>query len=462
LGAWLDWLAMGLAALAIVGGALTVVLMAANVSMVVLHLALRRRGLADEAARLANPLPRDADLPHVVVQVPVYNEGALVERAIASAAQLDWPQDKLHIQICDDSTDGSVDFARAAARRFAVSGIDVVVLHRADRSEFKAGALRAAMEQTKHDYFAIFDVDFIPPREFLRRCMAVLLGDGNLAFVQARPDFLNADENSLTRAQAIALDSHHAIEQATRSWAGYPLPFNGTCGIWRRAAIEAGGGWRGETLAEDLDLSYRACFLGWRGIFLTSVAVPGELPADRHALVVQQRRWIIGTGQVALKMLPVALRAPNLTLRQRLGALVHFGSWWSAPVSAAMSYAAVIAIIVDPAWIPFFATVLVAFMIAGNALMFTQYRLANRFLHGAATPVGAFARDFIAYVGLAAHVGWVNRDVVWVVTLGKKSVFERTAKIGRRSTSVPDRERPGKFARDLSALGAPGQDDGLY
>jgi cellulose synthase/poly-beta-1,6-N-acetylglucosamine synthase-like glycosyltransferase len=438
LGATLDWLATGLAALAIACGVLTLVLMAASVSMILLHLALRRRGLADEARRLASPLPCDPDLPHVVIQIPVYNEGALVERAIASAVQLDWPRDKLHIQVCDDSTDGSVELARAAARRFAERGTDVVVLHRDDRSEFKAGALRAAMGQTRHDYFAIFDADFVPPPEFLRRCMAVFLGDAQLAFVQARPDFLNADENLLTRAQAVALDSHHAIEQATRSWAGYPLPFNGTCGIWRRAAIEAGGGWRGETLAEDLDLSYRAAFRGWRGAFLTSVAVPGELPADRRTLSMQQRRWMIGTGQVAMKMLPVALREPKLTARQRLGALVHFASWWSAPVSAIMTYAAVLAMIVRPASIPLFGMALIAFLLTGNALIFTQYRIANRFLRGNSVSTATFARDFLAFAVAALYMGWTNRDVVWEVMRGRKTAFERTAKKGRATPRTID------------------------
>jgi cellulose synthase/poly-beta-1,6-N-acetylglucosamine synthase-like glycosyltransferase len=430
LGVWLDWLATGLATLAIAGGAITLALMAISVWMITLHLASRRRGLADEASRLAKPLPRDAELPHVVIQIPVYNEGALVERAIASAAQLDWPREKLHIQVCDDSTDGSLDFARATARRHAANGLDVVVLHRTDRSEFKAGALRAAMEQTRHDYFAIFDVDFVPPREFLRRCMTVLLSDSQLAFAQARPDFLNMDENLLTRAQAIALDSHHAIEQATRSWAGYPLPFNGTCGVWRRAAIEAGGGWHGETLAEDLDLSYRACFLGWRGIFLTSVAVPGELPAGRRSLLVQQRRWMMGTGQVALKMFPKLLFAPGLSGKERFGGLVHFASWWSAPISSTMTQAGVLAMVARPALIPFFGTTLLAFIIFGGLLQFAQYRLANRFLRGNETSIGSFTRSFGMLMALTFYVGFMNGDVLWKVIRRKKCAFERTAKKG--------------------------------
>src|SRR6185312_173083 len=227
-----------------------------------LHLSLRRKGIAEEQERLAYPLPSDDALPHVVVQLPVYNEGEIVKRAIFAAAALDWPKDKLHIQICDDSTDDTTEHAKAAMQALANSGIDIAILRRDNREAFKAGSLQAAMEKVPHGYFAIFDADYLPPRDFFRRCMAVMLSDTTFAFVQARAEFLNRDENALTRTQALELDAHYGVEQATRSWAGLPLPFNGTCGIWRRAAIEAGGGWQGKTLAEDMELSYAAWLKG--------------------------------------------------------------------------------------------------------------------------------------------------------------------------------------------------------
>jgi cellulose synthase/poly-beta-1,6-N-acetylglucosamine synthase-like glycosyltransferase len=174
-------------------------------------------------------------------------------------------------------------------------GFDVVALQRTDRSGFKGGALHEAMQQTPHGYFAIFDVDYVPPPDFLRRCMRVFVAEPRTAFVQARFDFLNPHENALTEMQMVTLDAHLGIEQATRCWAGHPLPFNGTCGIWQRAAIEAGGGWKGDTVTEDLDLTYRGWVKGWRALFLTSVGVPGAsrrtistvAPTDRVRLLTE-------------------------------------------------------------------------------------------------------------------------------------------------------------------------------
>src|SRR5262249_27414271 len=161
------------------------------------------------------------------------------------SAALDWPRDKLHIQLLDDSTDGSRAIAAQIADELSLAGHDVRLLHRSDRAEYKAGALRAGMAASAHEYFAVLDVDYVPPVNFLRRCMAPLLADQRLAFVQARFDFLNAFDNALTETQMIALDAHVGVEQPMRSWAGLPLPFNGTAGIWRRRAIDECGGWRG-------------------------------------------------------------------------------------------------------------------------------------------------------------------------------------------------------------------------
>ena len=203
--------------------------------MVVLNHRLREEAMAAEEALLATPLPPDAGLPHVVVQIPSFNEGPIVRRGIEAAAALDWPRDKLHIQVLDDSTDETAELVRTVVAEVRASGIDIVALQRTDRSGFKGGALHEAMQQTPHNYFAIFDVDYVPPPDFLRTCMAVFVAKPQTAFVQARFDFLNPHENALTEMQMVTLDAHLGIEQATRCWAGHPLPFNGTCGIWQRA-----------------------------------------------------------------------------------------------------------------------------------------------------------------------------------------------------------------------------------
>jgi len=291
--------------------------------MVVLHHRLQKKGLSREQTLLATPLPPDSQLPHVVVQIPSFNEGPVLRRGVEAAARLDWPRDKLHIQVLDDSTDETAELARTVVAELQAQGLDVVALQRTDRSGFKGGALHEAMQKTPYDYFAIFDVDYVPPTDFLRTCMRPFFANPNWAFVQARFDFLNPHENALTEMQMVTLDAHLGIEQATRCWAGHPLPFNGTCGIWQRAAIEAGGGWKGDTVTEDLDLTYRGWVKGWRALFLTSVAVPGELPADTKTWLRQQQRWQDGFRHVSLRMVPAILKSRDITPSAKAAALLH-------------------------------------------------------------------------------------------------------------------------------------------
>ena len=224
----------------------------------------------------------------------------------------------------DDSTDESAEIARTAVRDYQRRGHRVTLIQRAGRSGFKAGALKAGLACSSEPFVAVFDADYVPRPDFLRLCMLPLLADPDLAFVQARCDFLNGTENWITRAQQVILDSHFGVEQATRSWGGHVLPFNGTCGIWRRAAIEAAGGWHGDTLTEDLDLSYRAQLAGWRAIHLVSVAVAGELPATLSAWQKQQQRWNKGFAQTARKLLPVIWQG-EFTWRRKIESTFHLG-----------------------------------------------------------------------------------------------------------------------------------------
>ena len=267
-----------------------------------------------------------------MVQIPSFNEGRVLRRGVEAAARLDWPRDKLHIQVLDDSTDETAELARTVVAELRAQGLDVVALQRTDRSGYKGGALHEAMQQTPHDYFAIFDVDYVPPADFLRTCMRPFFANPNWAFVQARFDFLNPHENALTEMQMVTLDAHLGIEQATRCWAGHPLPFNGTCGIWQRAAIEAGGGWKGDTVTEDLDLTYRGWVKGWRALFLTSVAVPGELPADTATWLRQQQRWQDGFRHVSLRMVPAILSSRDITPSAKAAALLHLCMSLNQPV----------------------------------------------------------------------------------------------------------------------------------
>jgi cellulose synthase/poly-beta-1,6-N-acetylglucosamine synthase-like glycosyltransferase len=291
---------------------------------VVLHLCYRRTGLERERLALTQPLPVEDELPAVLIQIPTFNEGHLVRRALDAAVSLDWPREQLQIQLLDDSTDASAEIARATVAEFRGRGHDVVLIQRSHRAGFKAGALTAGLACSSQPFVAVFDADYVPSADFLRLCFRPLLADPRLAFVQARCDFLNAGENRVTLAQQIILESHFAVEQPTRCWAGQILPFNGTCGIWRRAAIEAAGGWHGDTLTEDLDLSYRAQMRGWRALYLTSVAVPGELPNSLASWGQQQCRWNKGYAETARKLLP-SIWGSALPWGRKLDAALHLG-----------------------------------------------------------------------------------------------------------------------------------------
>jgi cellulose synthase/poly-beta-1,6-N-acetylglucosamine synthase-like glycosyltransferase len=246
----------------------------------------------------------DADLPHVLVQLPVCNEGLLAVRVAEAAARMEWPKDRLTIQLLDDGDgDGHAALVRDVMA-VAPDGLKLEILRRGNRSGFKAGNLAFGLQHCDAPYVAIFDADFVPPPDFLRRSVPALIADPGLAFVQARWAHANRNANWLTRVQGLLLDSHFAVEQEARFRAGLPISFNGTAGVWSRAAIEDGGGWTGDTLTEDLDLSMRCTMQGWRAAMLPELTVPGELPQTAAAWRAQQARWTKGHAQCARKLLP--------------------------------------------------------------------------------------------------------------------------------------------------------------
>jgi cellulose synthase/poly-beta-1,6-N-acetylglucosamine synthase-like glycosyltransferase len=424
----LGWLAIPFSIVAIVGWAITFASTLATIYLVALHWRLRRRGLEDERNLLATPLPPEEELPHVVVQIPAYNEGDIIARALDAAIALDWPHTKLHIQVLDDSTDGSTAIAeREAAARRAL-GFDISVIHRIDRSEYKAGALANAMTLTPYGYFAILDVDYVPTPDFLRKTMTCLLAKPDWAFIQARFDYLNAEANTLTRTQAVLLDAHLAIEQGTRTWAGHPLPFNGTCGVWRRDAIDAAGGWRGGTLAEDLDLSYRAWRLGRRGHFLMTVPVPGELPETLKVWLTQQQRWTKGFGEVMLRMMGPIFRDRRLTLRDRFSAIMHLGVWWSGPFWAVALPAGVIAILLASPLRWAIGAMLIGQLAIGYVALFVFLRSGSVSLRPGKVSLSQFIRDFFMVTRNLVLIGGAIAPAQREVIFGKRSEFVRTPK----------------------------------
>jgi len=266
-------------------------------------------------------------LPTVTVQVPVYNELHVIERVIDSVAALDYPHDRLQIQILDDSTDGTTRLARARAALHRERGIDITVLQRPDRNGFKAGALAWGLSQTDGEYVAIFDADFCPRPDFLLQTVPHFLTRPRLGLVQTRWSYLNADYSPLTRAQALALDGHFVVEQSGRNRSGLLMSFNGAGGVWRRRCIEESGGWQADTLCEDLDLSYRAQLAGWECLYLPRVDVPTELPPQIMAFKRQQSRWAQGSVQTWRKLVGPILRSRRLRWGQKVMALVHLSSY---------------------------------------------------------------------------------------------------------------------------------------
>ena len=254
------------------------------------------------------PAATAAALPAVTVQLPLYNERYVARRLIEAVAGLDYPRDRFEIQVLDDSTDDTCDIV---ARTLAALPADLRVVHqrRQDRTHFKAGALSAGLDHARGELIAVFDADFVPPPDFLR-AVVPLFAAADVGMVQARWDHLNPDHSILTQMQALLLNGHFAIEHVARSRSGCFFNFNGTAGVFRRQCIDEAGGWQGDTLTEDMDLSYRAQLAGWRFAYRPDIACPAELPVNMNAFLNQQHRWAMGSIQTARKLLGSIWRAP--------------------------------------------------------------------------------------------------------------------------------------------------------
>jgi cellulose synthase/poly-beta-1,6-N-acetylglucosamine synthase-like glycosyltransferase len=278
----------------------------------------------------APPLPEN-EWPAVVVQLPVYNERYVVERLVDAVSKLDYPHDRLVIQLLDDSTDETVKIAADAVERARQAGVQFEHIRRGTRAGYKAGALAYGLEKSDAQFVAIFDADFVPEADFLRRVIPYFSADERLGIIQTRWTHLNADDSPLTRAQALALDAHFVVEQTSRNRGGLLSNFSGTAGVWRRTCIEDSGGWQHDTLSEDIDLSYRAQLKGWRLLYLPEVTTPAEIPSQIMAFKRQQARWATGTIQCLRKHGLSLLRA-RLSFWQKLEALYHLGGYFVHPL----------------------------------------------------------------------------------------------------------------------------------
>ena len=273
--------------------------------------------------------------PVVTIQLPLYNEMYVADRLIEAVCAIEYPRDRLEIQILDDSTDETTAIASAAARRFAAQGIDIKYYHRSDRSGYKAGALEAGLKVARGEFVGIFDADFIPTTNFLTDLMPHF-ADAKVGMVQARWGHINQDYSLLTKIQSILLDGHFVLEHGGRHRAGRFFNFNGTAGVWRRAAIDDAGGWQHDTLTEDLDLSYRAQLRGWRFVFVSDLIAPAEVPVEMNAFKSQQHRWAKGSIQTCRKLLPTILRA-DIPLGVKAEAFFHLTANFNYPLMVILS-----------------------------------------------------------------------------------------------------------------------------
>jgi cellulose synthase/poly-beta-1,6-N-acetylglucosamine synthase-like glycosyltransferase len=379
------------------------------------------------APEASTPLPPDGELPHVLVQLPVYNEPTVVERAVAMAGRLDWPRDRLSIQLLDDSSDLTPEIAAHAIARLRSEGIDADHVRRADRGGFKAGALAAGMALCDAPYVAVFDADFVAPPDWLRRTMAAMLASPRAAFVQTRIEWGNGERNWLTRAQRLMQDAHFAVEQDVRARRAVPFQFNGTGGIWRRAAVEEAGGWSHDTLSEDLDLVLRTHLGGWGGVFLMEPHVIGELPQKLEDFAAQQSRWSKGFIQVARKLMPQVWNA-GWPGEAKFTTTVALGQQLVFPAIAVGIVALVVSIVGHGHLTGFFRFLLWAWLLGMLAVLFGMTWSAWRRLRR-----GGLVRYLVTAASVPALIVYLavaNAGAILGAGLGRKTEFNRTPKTG--------------------------------
>ena len=390
--------------------------------------------LARRAPALPAP-PAPTAWPRVAVQLPVYNELNVVERIIDAAAALDYPADCLHIQVLDDSTDESGALAAARVAHHRARGLRIDYVRRSTRQGYKAGALAHGLTETNGEFVTVFDADFVPEPDFLRRTLPYFTGS-EIGMVQTRWGHLNENHSLLTRLQAFGLNAHFLVEQVGRQAGGHFLNFNGTGGVWRRTCIEDAGGWHADTLTEDLDLSYRAQLRGWHFCYLPHVVAPAELPEQLDALKSQQFRWNKGAAETARKHLGRVWRARALPFATKLHATFHLLNSSVFVVILLMAVLSVPLVFVRayrPEFQPVFrlASVFVLALLPLTYYYYTAWRLAGPPADGR-----WFLPTFLLFLALSMGLAWHNARAVALGLMGQASPFVRTPKQGAAAGPV--------------------------
>lgn len=366
------------------------------------------------------------ELPRVTIQLPMYNEMYVAERLIDAVVKMDYPRELLEIQVLDDSTDETVAIASRRVEHYRQQGIDISYLHRRNRQGFKAGALEAGMQVAKGEFIAVFDADFVPHKHFLMNTIHFFTSPA-VGMVQMRWSHLNRNFSLITNLQSIFLDGHFVIEHTARNRSGRFFNFNGTAGIWRKAAILDGGGWQHDTLTEDLDLSYRAQMKGWRFVYLPEHSVPAELPVDVVAFKAQQHRWAKGSIQTAKKLLPKIFRA-RLPLQVKVEAFFHLAAnmAYLLMVPLSISILPVVLMRRNLDWGQMFLYDVPLFLMA-TASVTAFYIVSQKELYSNWT---ATFKYLPLLMGLGIGLSVNNSFAVVEALLNKESEFVRTPKFG--------------------------------
>jgi cellulose synthase/poly-beta-1,6-N-acetylglucosamine synthase-like glycosyltransferase len=397
------------------------------------------------------------DLPVVTIQLPLFNEMYVVDRLVDAVAAIEYPREKLEIQVLDDSTDETCTIAQNAVARHAAEGLDIKYIHRTDRSGYKAGALDAAMKVARGTFIAIFDADFIPRPDFLRATIHHFT-DEKVAMVQTRWGHLNEDFSLLTKIQAILLDAHFVLEHGSRNRGGCFFNFNGTAGIWRREAIVDGGGWQHDTLTEDLDLSYRTQLKGWQFVFLPGHVAPAELPVEMNAFKSQQHRWAKGSIQTFLKLMPRILQSDQ-PFKVKAEAFFHLSANFNYPLMCVLSVLMAPSMVIryNMGWYEMLLIDIPLFL-AATASVANFYMVCQRELYPRTWTERLKYLPFLMSIGIGLAVN--NTKAVLEALLHKQSEFARTPKYrieGGAGDWMAKKYRQAVVAQPLIELGL-----GLY
>jgi len=394
--------------------------------------------------RTVEPSGYFADLPRITVQLPIFNEQFVVERLLEAICRLNYPLDKLDIQVLDDSTDETVAVARGLVNHYATKGFPVSYHHRSNRQGFKAGALAEGLNTARGEFVAIFDADFVPPDDFLLKVIHHFT-DPKIGMVQTRWTHINRNYSFLTEVEAILLDGHFVLEHSGRARSNVFFNFNGTAGIWRRRAIDESGGWQHDTLTEDTDLSYRAQLKGWKFIYLQDVECPAELPVEMTAFKTQQARWAKGLIQTSKKILPQVLKSDQ-RFHVKLEAWYHLTANLSYPLMIVLSVLLLPAMIIRfyQGWFQMLYIDLPLFM-ASTFSISSFYLVSQRELFPGKWYRALLYLPFLMALGIGLTI--TNTRAVLEALLGKKTDFARTPKY--HVESKKDKVRANTYRRRL-------------